>query len=53
MMISKMILAFAVLNLVVLLVVVSLVAGQPSGPTVPPLPGVMPSLSGKPHLILA
>ena len=53
MMISKMILAFAILNLVLLLVIVSMVAGQPTGNMVPPLPGVMPSLYGKPHLILA
>lgn len=53
MMISKMILAFAVLNLIVLLVIVSLVAGQPTGHMTPPLPGVMPSLYGKPQLILA
>ena len=52
-MISKMILAFVVLNLVVLLVVVSLVAGQPTGPMAPPLPGVMPSINGKPHIIFA
>ena len=53
MMITKMILAFTVLNLVVLLVIVSMVAGQPTGAMVPPLPGVMPSLYGKPHIILA
>jgi hypothetical protein len=52
-MISKIVMAFAVLNFIVLLVIVSLVAGQPTGDLVPRLPGVMPSLSGKPHLILA
>lgn len=48
-----MVVVFMVINLVALLILIGLVASQPAGVTTPPLPGVMPSVDGKPHLIFA